>query len=282
MRTPRVHLFLCTAIAVGATLDAQPVGATPFAAEVVSYVPGSNVAPGYDDPTTALGSPERSTGSGTFDGDVTPFNTPYASDDVVSLGAGGSLVVRFDHPVTDDVANPFGIDLLIFGNAFFGIDFGSGVADGVLFSEPARIALSQDGSSWFELDGVFADSLFPTLAYSDPPGPFSSGGTLPTSFTRPVDPSLVPADFSGLDVAGIAARYAGSGGGTGVDLAPTGLAWIQYVRISQASGDGWSAEIDALADVPEPSVALLLATALIVACAALRRASGSVASRSRG
>lgn len=239
--------------------------AASFASQVVSYTPGSNAPAGYTDPDKALGSPGRTTGSGAFDGDVTPFNAPYAASDVVSIGAGGSLVVRFDHQVTDDAANPYGIDLLVFGNSFLGLDFGTGLADGTLiFTEPGLISVSQDGSTWFDVPGLFADgSLFPTLAYQNPPGPFDFGGTIPTSYTQPVNPALTAADFAGLTTAQIAALYGGSGGGTGIDLAPLGLPWIEYVRVSQLASDGWSTEIDGFADVPEPAAATLLGVAAL-------------------
>lgn len=240
--------------------------AASFASQVVSYTPGSNTAAGYGDPNTALGSPGRTTGSGAFDGDVTPFNAPYAASDVVSIGAGGSLVVRFDHPVTDDAANPYGIDLLVFGNSFLGIDFGTGLADGTLiFTEPGLISVSQDGSTWFDVPGLLADgSLFPTLAYQDPTGPFSFGGTIPTSYTQAVNPALTAADFAGLTTAQIATLYGGSGGGTGIDLAVAGLPWIEYVRVSQLASDGWSTEVDAFADVPEPPAATLFGVAALL------------------
>ena len=95
-----------------------------------------------------------------------------------------------------------------------------------------------------------------------------------TSFTRPVDPDLTPASFAGLDVAQIAALYAGSGGGAGVDLAPLGLPWIQYVRISQLASDTWSAEIDAVSDVPEPALLELLALGAAALAFYPRRAGG--------
>jgi hypothetical protein len=249
---------LSGSILVLASLSASVSDAASFATQVVSYTAGSNVPAGYDDPTSSLGSPTRSTGDGPFDGDVTPFNAPYLPDQVVAIGAGGQLTVRFDEIVTDDPSNLYGIDLLIYGNAFLGIDFGSGLADGVIFGEPARVSVSQDGVTWVDADGIFADALFPTLAYQDPTGPFSSGGTIPTNFHRPVDPSLTAADFAGLDIAQIAALYNGGGGGVGLDLADLGLEWIEYVRVWQPEGDGFAAEIDGFATVPEPGSLTLL------------------------
>ena len=250
---------------------AQPVLAASFATQVVSYTPGSNVAAGYDDPQSSLGEPARSTGDGPYDGDVTPFNAPYLPSQVVGIGAGGELTVRFDQLVVDDPSHLYGIDLLIFGNAFLGIDFDTGLADGVIFGEPARVSVSQDGSVWIDASGSFADALFPTLAYQDPPGPFSPGGSVPTSFTRPVDPSLGVGDFVGLDVAQIAALYGGAGGGLGIDLGALGLPWIEYVRVWQPGSDAYAAEIDAFAVVPEPLAATLICVAAFaLACSRAR------------
>jgi hypothetical protein len=242
---------------------AQPVFAASFATEVVRYTAGTNVPTGYDDPLNSLGLPARSTGSGPFDGDVTPFNAPYTSDQVVSIGAGGELVLRFDHQVADDPTNLYGIDLLIYGNAFLGISFETFLADGTVFGEPARVSVSQDGTTWIDAPSLFADAMFPTLAYQDPTGPFSFGGTIPTSFTRPVDPSLDASDFAGLDTAQIAALYGGGAGGLGIDLGALGVPWIEYVRIWQPSGDAWASDIDAVVDVPEPVAATLFGVGVL-------------------
>jgi hypothetical protein len=69
------------------------------------------------------------------------------------------------------------------------------------------------------------------------------------------------------------AAYAGSGGGTGVDLATVGLAWIQYVRVWQPADATWSTEVDAFADVaavPEPAT-WGLAAAILLACVSSSR-----------
>ena len=232
--------------------------ASSFATEVVSYTPGTNVPAGYDDPNAALGSPGRITGTGPYDGDVTPFNAPYLSSDVVTVGAGGELTLSFDHPVVANPAHPYGIDVLVFGNAFLGIDFDTGLADGTIFAEPGHIAVSQDGVHWTDVPNVFADSLFPTMGYQNTPGPFASGGTIPTSYTKAVNPALTAASFAGKDLAGIAALYAGSGGGAGIDLTALGLPWIEYVRVYQLPGDTFSTEVDAISAVPEPAALTLV------------------------
>jgi len=271
-----MRVLALTVLCLSCVLWSSPASASSFASQVVSYTPGSNAQPGYDDPNTALGSPRRSTGSGPFDGDITPFNAPYAASDVVSIGAGGSLVVRFDHPVVDAASNPYGVDLLVFGNAFLGLDFGTGLADGsLIFTEPGLISVSQDGVTWFDVPGLYADgSLFPTLAYQNPPGPFDFGGTVPTSYTRPANPALGAADFAGMTTAQIAALYGGSGGGTGIDLAALGLPWIEYVRVSQLAGDTWSTEVDAFADVPEPGLLTLFGVGGLELLARARRRRG--------
>ena len=47
--------------------------------------------------------------------------------EVISIGAGGSLTLRFDSPIANSPSNRFGIDFIIFGNTGFIVtneDFG--------------------------------------------------------------------------------------------------------------------------------------------------------------
>ncbi len=77
-----------------------------------------------------------------------------------------------------------------------------------------------------------------------------------------MDPSI---DWMGKAFDEIVELYAGAGGGASVDIAETGLPWIQFVRISQGIDDAFATEIDAFADVrpvPEPTVLLLLCVGL--------------------
>lgn len=224
---------------------------------MVSYSAGTGGAPGYDNPGVALGEPTRFTGVGVFPGAVTPFNSPYLATEIVSIGNGGSLVVSFDEPVTNDASNPFGIDLLIFGNSFFeDTSFPNGVV-GSLFGGPGTLEVSPDGVNWTLVPGTKADGLFPTLGYSDLTDPYSTTpGAVLSDFTKPVDPTLVAA---GLDFAQLVAAYNGSGGGAGVDIGALGLSAISFVRV--VGGSGATVEIDGFSDVmavPAPGSAGLL------------------------
>jgi hypothetical protein len=247
-------------------LWAPHVAASPWATQLIRY-DDTGATPGYVDGNTALGAPSTDTGFG----DVSLVNPPFQTTQLVSVGVGGELVVRFDHQVGDDPGNPYGIDLLVFGNAFF-THPGTGVINGFFDSDLATVGVSQDDVSWFDVPLIFADGLFPTHAFLDTSAPSgfdnASDGTLLSDFTKPVDPSLEVADFLGLSFDDAVALYAGSGGGTGIDLASVGLPWIEYVRITAS---GATTEIDAFADVasaPEPGAAWLLGVALL----ALRRA----------
>lgn len=224
-------------------------GESPFASDVVSYTVGTGAAAGFTNPAVALGSPERFTGEGFQPQCVTPFQPAFRPNEIVSLGVGGSLVLAFDHDVTDDPRNPFGIDLIVFGNSFFtDLSGGSGVVGG-LASDGGRVLVSADGAVWTEVPGVVGDGLFPTLGYLDVAPFATTPGVVESDFLRPVDPAMSMGDIVGLDYVTLLERYDGSGGGAGIDLAPLGLSSIRYVRIEGPSAAGFSPEIDAIADV---------------------------------
>lgn len=244
--------------------SATGVAADPFADHVVSYTPGNpigigNPGPYQTDGSQALGSPARDAG---FGSQVGVFYAAFLPSDLVVIGPGGELVVRFDEPVKNHPHNPFGIDLLVFGNAFFSRDDQGRAA--ALAAEPGLLAVSQDGATWFDVPNVFADSLYPTLGYQDTVynGAGNFGGTILTDFTLPVNPLFDPI---GKTEAEINAGYAGSGGGTGIDIGLLGLDYIYFVRVRQPAGDTWSTEIDAFADVaPVPEVSAPALTLLAI------------------
>ncbi len=243
----------------------------PWADQVVSYTIGTNAFAGFtSDPAVALGPPERDTGElADFPSRVSSYNPPFGADEIVSIGAGGQLVVRFDQPVVDNPSDVrFGIDLLIFSNAFYVTTETGSILN--VASEPGRVQVSQTGDldSWIEVPGVFVDDLFPTEGYVDASGPFASDGAIVSDFTLPVDPAFDPI---GMVYPQVVAGYRGSGGGTGVDISVTGLPWIQYVRVYQDPGDDFSTEIDAFADVPAPEPHTLSLIIMAGGCLGVRR-----------
>jgi len=257
----------------------------PFAIELVAAQGPFGAAP-YDDPAAVLGAP------------ATDFFDPLAQWSgqtpvrrvklvegacnldptrtrrlVATLGQGALVIVRFDRPIEDDPAHPYGIDLLVFGNAFFP---SSGFADdatdlntlmvlGGAFSEPMKVSVSpgftgqpgQDPADWrtwawytYE-NGPYADTAFPTHAYH-----WDRTNVCWTSqmmdFTKPVNPALLglfeSAGAVPLSVADAIDLYVGAGGGTGFDIKESGFGAVQYVKIEGLPNfDG--GEIDALSAV---------------------------------
>jgi hypothetical protein len=139
---------------------------------------------------------------------------PFTNSQLVSIGAGGFLTLQFSTPVFSDRANPFGLDLMMFGNSFFVTTNGTGASartSGASFTSSVsiRVEVSDDGLSWYTLDPSLAPAvgvLFPTDWMGDP------------QMQTPVNPFLGRAEFAGLNLARIRSLYAGSAGGAGFDL----------------------------------------------------------------
>ena len=236
----------------------------------------------YDDVENVLGRPTAYM-VGQWGGPVSPYNPAWKEGELLTLqGEDDFVVIEFDHDVVDDPDNPFGLDFIVFGNAF-----GVGTTDayysqdmgpaGISFTgsgtpEEALVEVSQDGQTWYAFnDGPHGDDFAPTLGfvYDDvtPDTTLYSGnrwwGKMADA-CYPVDPSLSWASLQGLTVAEVAKRYNGSAGGTGFDIGnlnlpvnAQGRKWFRYVRISgmesetpNEDGDYFtSPEVDAVADV---------------------------------
>jgi len=240
-----------------------------FAAEAIEYVQGTGVindllsGQPFNNPNTALGRPTlETTGDGFYmppgqSVPVVPVYAPFRSFEIVTVGGGGRLIVKFNHPVANDRNNPYGIDFLIFGNTAQTIASGQNWTNGnpeqtvvssASSAEPGKVAVSQNGIDWYYFtNGPYADSFPPTASYAwDEANDVWADELDPL---LPIDPNLTAANFSGLTVAGVIGLYNGSAGGTGFDIGLLGLDWIQYVRIEDDHASGVTAEIDALADV---------------------------------
>ena len=242
-------------LGLAALPGASETRATQFAAEVVSYKSGVGFATdwstgaGYTNKDAIVGSPARET-PGKWGGPITPFSPPYLLAQILSIGEGGEVTLKFGKPIRDESINPFGLDFLVFGGAGFTItngDFGGGgITDGTLFGQDdgeTRVSVSADGDAWFVLDPKRApafDAYHPTDGSGD--------------FGLPVNPALDKGDFAAGGLAKFTELYDGSGGGTGYDLGwavdaagkPVALAQVRFVRLEVLSG---KAEIDAVSDV---------------------------------
>lgn len=236
-----------------------------FGKSVVSYDHGVGFATtfsgvGYTNASASLGQPNRDTSFGP----VQPFNPPYEPTEIVSMGVGGSLLLRMDAPVLNSGANPYGLDFIIYGSAgFIDFDYPNGRTDSSasLFGDnpgTTRISISADNNTFYLLNPALApvaDRLFPT----DGAGQFG----------LPMDPALTQSDFANRSFAEIRALYAGSAGGASYDIAwaqdssgnAVFLDSIQYIRIDVLTG---RAEIDGIAAVPEPGTYALLSLGILL------------------
>lgn len=271
---------------VGVRLTAQPLplAVTPFAMEVVAAGGPFGPAP-YDDPEAVLGPPATDffdpwgmwSGGDTIRRvklveaayNLTPDQTQKL---LLTLAEGAVVVVRFEAPLRDDPAHPYGVDLLVFGNAFFSAgmvndqtDMNTRLLRGGGFFEPLQVSVSpgytgapgQDPADWETWDwyryenGPYADTAFPTQAYRWDRARATWTDTL-MDFTKPVNPALAdlfkPGATPALTVADAIELYDGAGGGTGFDLRESGFDTIRYVKVEGRPGFS-GGEIDAFAAV---------------------------------
>jgi len=254
-------IFICLSGTVY-SFDYDP---NDFAVAVVDYQKGSGDMGGFDNPATSLGRPTLMTkGDGfflppTLELPVVPVYPPRQVEELVRIGQGGSITLKFSHPVRNDTNNPYGIDFIVFGNAMQAIGANESwlndnpeetTVRGLVFAEPGIVSVSQDGLHWYTFDpntGPYADDFAPAAAFQWDRQ--NNQWTHQLDPTRPVDPGLSAADFEGKTVADMIDAYQGAAGGTGFDLEDVSLDWILYVRISDNPSSAATTEIDDFADV---------------------------------
>ena len=272
-----------TLIVVWIVSASTSMAISDFAVEVIEYSGVFDSSP-YDDPNAVLGKPatqcinnDPMTPEPTFRVKLieAAYNRDLNQNKVITtIDPGEYIVVKFDHKVMDYPLNPYGQDLIVFGNS--AIDMvgdqqasdssnmnallltASGIFDEVL------VSVSQDGQNWHSFDpvaGPWADDLYPTQAYLwDHENAKWTDQEM--DFTRPVDPNLSLADFNGISAADAIDLYDGSGGGTPFDLKDlpdydqlvadpnTGYRWIKFIRLEGGEGQfAIGGQVDAVADV---------------------------------
>src|SRR5437867_460314 len=221
MRQPPLLMLLAACVVF------RSHAASFYADELISYDPGVGFAPRFTHPEAALGEPSR---VNPFAEATDPFNPPYGTNQIVSIGAGGSLVVRFHTPVLNHPRNPRGLDFTIFGNTGFIITndldgstgnwIGAPATDGSIFGQNTgrtRVSVSRDGVQFYQLNPALApavDSFPPTDGAGD--------------FHVPLTPELTASDFAGATLEDMRSLYQGSGGGASYDIS-----WAQ-----DANGQG--------------------------------------------
>jgi hypothetical protein len=248
-----------------------------FAAQVSSTNDLDPYSP-YNNPAAVLGRPTLQFYD-PYDGDVTdrvsiiddPFNvTPQGADVITEIGVGGEITVQLGRKIYHNPSNPYGIDLIVYGNSFFsGVSHTSGpISDSTdlsvatltsssVFGHGTTVSVSQDGVSWYPLPSV--PSLFPDNAYrwDDTNASWTAEFMNPN---KPINPILYTNKFAGETVATALDQFVGASGGTGFSLQSSGLPWIQYVQIQPNSSTNYTV-IDAIAAVNPVAVGDALSVA---------------------
>ncbi len=178
--------ILCTAVG---TLTQPTRADEPFASAMIDYSP----APGqfvnddnFNDPSVALGPPAAG-----------GFDVPGVSSLVTLGGFGGSITLAFTATVEDHPLNPFGMDAVVFGNAFF-----LGSNPDVHWAECATIEISLDANGNGLPDGPPEEpwQLIPGSHIGDPAGQFTVvtwDDDIADDTYPPEDASWIPPGYSG-------------------------------------------------------------------------------------
>ena len=184
------------------------------------------------------------------------WTDPNTNDVIAEISSGGQITVNMGRKIYDDPNNPYGVDLIIYGNSFFSAsgysgseandftDLGVATLSTGIYGHPTTVSVSQDGTNWYSYSNIA--TIFPDNAYrwDDTNHSWTDEQLNPT---KPLNPFVYTNNFGGQTVASGLDQFVGEAGGTGFDLKASGLPWIQYVRVQP--GVGTYTVIDAIAAV---------------------------------
>ena len=209
---------------------------------------------------------------------MSPFNPPFLSNEIVSVGESGQITLRLSNYAIPQAG----------GLPEIGVFESVGIADenypnGQAGSPPfafgpdsAVVEVSPDGINWISLGKLLFN--LPSNGYTDLSNPFSDvPGSALSDFQQPFVGSL--SSFDGLPYShptnvDMLDLLAGSGGGTWIDISSTGLAQVGYLRFSvpdDGTATNQNFELDAVSishaalgapTVPEPSSVILALIAM--------------------
>ena len=157
---------------------------------------------------------------------------------ICEISVGGYITVKMASPIYHNPNNPYGLDFIVFGNSFY-VDIGGSIVNNLTdmdslpiaglsgtYGHTTTVSVSQDGTNWFTYP--YVPFLLPSDAYQWDDFNHVWKNEV-ASESKPVNPTL---NFpSGAMVSNVVDQYVGANGGTGYSLQPSGLPWIQYIRI---------------------------------------------------
>jgi hypothetical protein len=112
------HVFLTLMLTV--TL-AGTAAASDFAAAVVDHSDSLDASGFYNDPEDLTGKPAQYCAGwpATATDHISIVEPSWGDGYITTFNEGDWAILSFDHQVMDDAANPYGIDFIVYGNAFF-------------------------------------------------------------------------------------------------------------------------------------------------------------------
>jgi hypothetical protein len=235
LRRPSVRcLSILAAAVIPATVPLAARAILVTADQVVQYAPG-NAPANFRTSSAPLGA---LSGNTTFGG-LNPFNPAFSPNQILWVGAGGSLTLHLSSPIP---AN--GINLGVFSNVGI-VDTsqdGSGQAGNPAATigqiSRAAVAVSQDGVSFVPLNGSAPVTFSaPANYYTDTAisNGFQPLGSTAASQSKPFFGNLQ--SFAGQSYSQMKTTLNGSAGGTWLDLRGAVPAAVNYVKFDVASGD---------------------------------------------
>lgn len=275
------RFVLHSALAAGA-LASVSLAATPVSS-VASYTAGSGIV-GYTNPLTAVGFPDPLTGEGFgFPNILSPFSPPFESDEIVGIGAGGQITLRFDQPLQIGDGLEFGVFTNV-GLQDANYPMGTNTSPATTFDAAPRVAdveISLDGVNFVPVTRRTFD--VPTNYFSDAPNPYLTNVAGLSMADFGANFAFGLNEFSGRTWDDCLALFHGTAGGNWINvdsvIPQLGGDRFQFVRLSIPAGGIAGSDnrlfIDAVfandnALIPEPA-GLLVAAALAVLNGARRR-----------